>query len=82
MTMHRTDVSLHFDVPRAPATVPAVDTSHPTAVDATISEWIADLGTRAVARPEAANAPLPPSGFVDFDALDSVHESSSPSLRR
>ena len=82
MTMHRTDVSLHFDVPRASATVPAVDTSHPTAVDVTISEWIADLGTRAVARPEAADASLSPSRFVDFDAIDSVHESTSSSLHR
>ena len=82
MTMHRTDVSLPFDVPAASATVPAVDTGHPTAVDVTFSEWIADLGSRAVARPEMAQTYLAPSGFVDFDAIDSVHESSSSSLRR
>ena len=82
MTMHRTDVSLLFDVPAAPATVPAVDTSHPMAVDVTISEWIADLGSRVEALPEMAQTYLAPSGFVDFDAIDSVHESSSSSLRR
>jgi len=82
MTMHRTDVSLPFDVPTASATVPTVDTSHPTAVDVTFSEWIADLGSRVEALPEMAQTYLAPSGFVDFDAIDSVHESSSSSLRR
>ena len=82
MTMHRTDVSMPFDVPGASVTVPVARTNHPAAVDVTISEWIADLGTRAVARPEMANVSLSPSRFVDFDAIDSVHESTSSSLHR
>ena len=81
MTMHRTDVSL-FDVSAVPATVPAVGTGHPAATDVTISEWIADLGSRVETLPKMAPTSLAPGGFVDFDALDSVHESSSSSLRR
>ena len=70
MTMHRSDVSMLFDVPATPATQRAGSTSHPAAVDVTISEWIADLGSRCEALPEMAQTSLAPSGFVDFDALE------------
>lgn len=82
MTMHRTDVSMLLDVPGAPVTVPVARTNHPAAADLTISEWIADLDTRAEALPGIAHASFSQSGYVDFDALDSVHESSSSSLPR
>jgi len=82
MTMHRTDVSMLFDAPAAPAQVPAMGTAQAAATDVTVSEWIADLDTRAEALPGMMHASFSHSGYVDFDALDSVHESSSSSRPR
>lgn len=80
MTMHRKDVSILFGAPATPAQVSAMGTARSAATDVTISEWLADLDARAEALPRMAHASFSHSGYVDFDALDSVHESSSSSL--
>lgn len=44
------------------------------AADMVISEWSGDLDTAPVATPVPAPTSVAAIGFVDFDALDSIHE--------
>lgn len=78
MAMHRQHPDAQFDMPVATATttLPAASLSHPRSVDVTVCEWTADLGG-SLLHIGPARTTVGALGFIDFDALDSVHETTT-----
>lgn len=61
--------------------VPIARMSHPAVIDVTISEWTADLCGPSLASARAVNRSAAGSDYVDFDTVDSVHETVTPVAR-
>ena len=76
MTVHRTDAANFFDVPAVTVNASKPGAHQADAVDVSVSEWTADLGTRTVVVSQVLDTAGSAAAFVDFDALDSVHASS------
>ena len=83
MTMHRIDVSARFGVPAngRPSPSPTIGGARSTA--AAVCEWTVDLDGDVAApfddQPAASGASR---GYVDFDAIETVHLASSATVRR
>jgi hypothetical protein len=82
MTVHRTDAAILFDVHDVTVNASKRGARQTAAIDVTVSAWTADLGVRTVVVSQAVDTSVSAAGFVDFDALDSVHASSATSFRR
>lgn len=74
MAMHRQQPGSQVHLPASVA-MPVATMSHPRSIDVTVCEWTTDLS----AAPLLSSAPTPTSvgaaRYVDFDVVDSVHES-------
>ena len=82
MAMHRQHPNPQFDLPISPTkmALPAASLSHPLTVDVTVSEWTADLSAGSGPITTLAPTAVGAVAFIDFDALDSVHEANASSI--
>jgi hypothetical protein len=77
MTMHRVDVSPRFDVPANGRPHPTPTITRASAADAAVCEWAAELDLGPVGSTSAdSTTSLASTGFVDFDAMETVRISS------
>ena len=51
--------------------------SHPRSVDVTVCEWTADLSSTPPSNTSQTQTTVGAVGYVDFDAVDSVHETAA-----
>ena len=75
MAMHRQHPAPQSDLPRpaAPPALPPPTMTRPEVVDVTICEWTADQAGTPLST-EVVRTTVSAMGYVDFDAVDSVHE--------
>ena len=64
-------------VSKAATALPAPTMSHPHSVDVSVCEWTADLSGAALPGTVSARTSVIAVGFVDFDVVDSVHETAA-----
>ena len=82
MTMHRLDVSRPSGVPATGQPYPTRAITRASASDAAVCEWAIDIDPGSAASISADPATsVACSGFVDFDAIESVRASSVPASR-
>ncbi len=75
MTMHRPDVSIRLDMSASgPVRGPLLPSDSGT-IDVTVTEWATGP---SMSTPPAGVTTLVLADYVDFDAIDSVHEASAP----
>ena len=72
MTMHHVDVSLRFGVSADDRSRPTPTISRASAADATVCEWAVDLDMAGLTG-TVVETSLASTGFVDFDAIDTLH---------
>ena len=75
MGRHRPSSPARFSVPASEAWPPPT-TSHPHRVELAVSEWTADITTSEPTPTARPLTTLGATGFVDFDMVESVHETS------
>ena len=75
MTMHHVDVSLRFGASADERSLPTPTTSRVSAADATVCEWSVDLDMADLVG-TVVETSLASTGFVDFDAIDTIHRPS------
>ena len=82
MKMHQTDVSPWFSVPSDGRTCRASSPTRTYDTDPSVCEWAVDLSDRATVVPDTDSpASLTKAGFVDFDAIETVHVSGASATR-
>lgn len=52
---------------------PSATISHARLLDVTVAEWTVDLGAAMVGRRAPSTTSVVATGYVDFDAVESVH---------
>ena len=79
MAMHRQHPTPRADLPASAANPapPVATMTHASAVDVTVCEWTADLSVGPLLSGAAVRTSVGAAGYVDFDAVDSVHESTA-----
>jgi hypothetical protein len=77
MAMHRVDVSVRSSTPANGRAAPSPTLSGDRLAVAAVCEWAVDLDLSQAAPIDARPATsVASAGFVDFDAIESVHVSS------
>ena len=74
MTMQRTHVSARITMPSEGTSPDATIRDASSLLEASVTEWTADLCPAVSGAPATSQASL---GYVDFDMVDSVHEPSA-----
>jgi hypothetical protein len=74
MAKHRQQPGSEVHLPTAVA-MPVATMSHPRSIDVTVCEWTTDLSAAPLLSSDTTPTSVGAARYVDFDAVDSVHES-------